>query len=167
MIYRDWARSRARLHHDWLHNRYLVFLASARDDLDDAGGRGVMNDDIADQLSQWWEKREQWAKWVIGAEDALSPRQYLDEPPLDTLPGYHKKWLGAVIHEFYCETCEIRSKTKAILDKLTEIDNLVTLCERQRDAGEARPERPGHLLAEKCHELSAQVSQLPHNVVLP
>ena len=172
MTYREWARSRARLHHDWLHNRYLVFLSSAKQDLDAATGcKNAINEELAEQVSQWWDKREQWTKWVAETEHAISPRQYLYEPPLDTLPEYHREWLGTLLHEEYCQASGIRDKTTSMLDKLAEIDTLVAMCEspeKRENAPESlRRERLGHLLAEKCHELSLLVSQLPHNVFLP
>lgn len=149
-----------------------MFLASAKQDLDAATGcRNAINEELADQLSQWWDKRGQWTKWVAETEYALSPKQYLDEPPLDMLPACHKEWLGTLIHELYCQATGIRSKSTSMLAKLADIDRLVAMCEcheERENTPESLPrERIGHLLVAKCHELSLLVSQLPHNIVLP
>jgi hypothetical protein len=76
----DWNDLLAKLHHDWLQNRYLTFLKSWRDCLDDVEACGANREDVLEQLLQWESKRGAFSDLIGNAAEALSPRQFLHEP---------------------------------------------------------------------------------------
>ncbi|MCI0560964.1 MAG: hypothetical protein MN733_20960 [Nitrososphaera sp.] len=151
-----WLALRGQLNHDWLQNRYLTFLSARQTSLD---GRGLADQELRSRLLEWRSKRDHFETLIRSIEEALSPRQLLDERPLKEMPAETKAWLGPLIHELYCIRSGIRETTARLAGKVAEVDALVTtLTERHGNRGAAE-----HLY-QACQELSQTISELPSTV---
>lgn len=97
--------------------------------------------------------------FVRSAEEALSPRQLLDDVPLNALREEHKAWLGPLIHELYCVRTDIRQKGAHLEAQIAVVDILVTgIADGRGESGD------GAKLYQACYELSEAISALPSEV---
>ena len=126
----EWNNLRAKLHHDWLQNRYLTFLESWKDCFDDVEKCGSERNDVLEQLLQWKNKKENFQILINECEEALSPQQLLNEPPLNTMSDDNKEGLGEVIHALFCERTGIKDKTVDLQRRIDEVDEIVKIAER-------------------------------------
>ncbi len=165
--FEQWSNSRARLNHDWLQNQYLIFLAARQQDL----GAMVCGEEsrleVRAQLLEWEHQEKAFLELADQTEQALSPRQLLDLPPLDQLPLSEKAWLGDLIHELYCVRTDLRSRVAALRATIVTISGVVRDLANLENSKSTIPREawPAKLLAQ-CRRLSTLISELPHRVGL-
>ncbi len=160
----EWNNLRAKLHHDWLQNRYLTFLKSWKECFDNVETCGPNREDVLEQLLRWESKRSDFEKFIDNSIEALSPRQLLYAPPLNRMSEENKEWLGEVIHILYLSRTDIKNKVLELRSKVDEIDKIVYLiAHRLRDkivAGESTGEK----IVSTFIEFSKEISELPHEI---
>jgi hypothetical protein len=168
MKYCDWDRLRGKLNHNWLPKSFISFLKAEKDALNDPSL--LKNDIVAvlDQLQVWKTKQSSLLKFIKNAEEALSPRQLLDEHPLKNLSKEDRVWLGKVVHALYLRESGIKKKIKKLRNAILAVDGLVAFT-TTRLKGEqiCCPGNCGDDLLEKVIELSALISALPHAIHVP
>ena len=156
MRFQELARLRGQLNHDWLQNRYLTFLAARC-------GSGERYEWTAgydrERVLEWKSKVDEFRRLSEGLEEALSPCQLLEEPPLCHLAQEHKEWLGPLVHELYCTRVQIRKRVTVLNARIEAVDNLVGLI-----ASDGRTEVTAEQLYGACRELSAAISDLPNRI---
>ncbi|MFQ5686044.1 MAG: hypothetical protein ACE5GV_05230 [Candidatus Scalindua sp.] len=160
----EWNNLRARLHHDWLQNRYMTFLESWKDCFDDAEKCGSNKNDVLEQLLQWKNKKDAFQILINECEDALSPQQLLNEPPLDSMSDENKKWLGEVIHALFCIRTGIKDKTVDLQRSIDEVDEIVNTVERGLRSGNETKEAMGDEIISTFVNFSKKISELPHEI---
>ena len=160
----DWNTLRAKLHHDWLQNRYLTFLKSWKECFDDAYACGLNRNEVLDQLLQWRCKRDAFMKLLDEAEDALSPRQLLYEPPLNRMSKENKEWLGEVIHALYCGRTGIKDKGAMLNSMMAGIDRAVDAAAQFLKSGEPKKHSPQSRIVPLFSDFSRKISELPHEI---
>jgi len=160
----EWNNLRAKLHHDWLQNRYLTFLKSWKECFDDIDACGPDKEDVLEQLLQWNEKRDAFKRLIDNAEEALSPRQLLTEPPLDRMSGENKEWLADVIQVLYLARTNIKNKVLELELKIDEIDKIVdTIAHVLKGEMESNDSR-GERVISAFTDFSKEISELPHEI---
>lgn len=156
----DWNHLRSVLHHDWLQ-KYITFLHARRDTLDEVSqGKAEWREDIKEQFLEWRGKAGLFKTLIDSCEEALSPRQLLNELPLSSMPQENKEWLGEVIHGLYLERTQIKTAAASLKTLLEAVDaayeNLL--------GGRCDKGSPVGLFIDKITELSKAISKLPHNI---
>lgn len=160
----EWNNLRARLHHDWLQNRYLTFLKSWKECFDDVDKCGSNKNDVLVQLLQWSSKKESFQKLINECEDALSPQQLLHEPPLDSMSDENKEWLGEVIHALFCIRTGIKDKTINLQREIDDIDGIVKIVEQRLRGENETKSSIGDKIISKFVNFSKEISELPHEI---
>lgn len=160
----DWNNLRARLHHDWLQNRYLTFLKSWKKCFDDIKACNSNTKDILEQLLQWKKKREAFQTLINECETALSPRQLLYEPPLDRMSEENKEWLGEVIHALYCARTGIADTVVRLQSMLYEVDKCVDTAAKRLRGENGIKDFTGEMLILAFSNFSKEISELPHEI---
>jgi hypothetical protein len=160
----EWNNLRARLHHDWLQNRYLTFLKSWKVCFDDVDKCGLNKNDVLEQLLQWKNKKEMFQILINECEDVLSPQQLLNVPPLDTMSDENKEWLGEVIHALFCERTGIKDKTVNLQRKIDDIDKIVKIVERSLRGENETKGAIGDEIISTFVNFSKEISGLPHEI---
>lgn len=160
----NWNNLRAKLHHDWLQNRYLTFLKSRRDCFDNTDACIEDREEVFEQLLQWRDKRELLESFINNTEDALSPRQLLYEPPLDRMSDENKEWLGEVIHALYLTRTGIRNKVVELDAMLVELDGIVEMAEQGLKGERTSKKSSGDKIVSAFTQLSRKISELPHTI---
>lgn len=164
----DWNNLRARLHHDWLQNRYLMFLMARAEYLDDAV---VENEqaraDIIEQFIDWQNKERDFEVLIDEAKDALSPAQLIDEYPLNRMSEENKAWLKELVHALYVERTGIKEMSNRLGEKLDSISQLFSLLSRvlKGENSELRGKagkHPFQRFHKEIQEFSRMISALPH-----
>jgi len=160
----EWNNLRARLHHDWLQNRYMTFLKSWKACFDNVEACGQNSEDVLKQLLQWKTKRHAFVTFINSLEEALSPMQLLHEPPLNRMKEEDKNWLGEVIHSLYLARTGIKDKISELKEKMMEIDEIVdSVAESLIDRIESGYPR-GESIISAFNQLSKEISKLPHEI---
>ncbi len=160
----EWNKLRAKLHHDWLQNRYLTFLKSWKDCFDDVETCGPDRVDVLEQLLQWESKRGSFNDLISNAEEALSPRQLLYEPPIDRMSEENKEWLGDVIHALFCARTSIGNKMLELKLKMDEIDKIVDTITRALRGEMESDDSRGEKVISIFSDFSKEISELPHEI---
>jgi len=160
----EWNNLRARLHHDWLQNRYLTFLESWKDCFDDVRKCGSNKNDVLEQLMQWNSKKEPFQILINDCEVALSPQQLLNEPPLDSVSDENKEWLGDVIHALFCARTNIKDKTQNLQRNIDKVDEIVNTVERGLRGENETRESMGDEIISAFVDFSEEISELPHEI---
>lgn len=168
----DWQQLRDALNHHWLRSEFprhteafMVRLMAREPDLR--------------RLGEFAE--EDWVKWIVNrddvfklldsAEDALSPRQLLDRPPLAGCDAETKGWLGALVHALWLVRTRIREKVRSARDALNDADALYRrldpllrgagtsdVCRLRESSGEFRK------FVSAVERLSESIHQLPQRI---
>lgn len=121
----DWNKLREKLNHDWLPKKYINFLNAWAENIDEILiAKEAVPDDVVSQFKAWQEKQKDFDVLINAAEEALSPRQLVDEYPLSKMREDSKAWLKEVIHILYCERTKIKDKVKDLQKQYQRI------CER-------------------------------------
>ena len=160
----EWNNLRARLHHDWLQNRYLTFLESWKECFDDVEKCGSNRNDVLEQLLQWKNKKKGFQVLIDDCEMALSPQQLLNEPPLSKMTDENKKWLGEVIHALFCVRTGIKDKTVNLQRKIENIDGIVKIVEQRLRSKNETKEAMGDKIISAFVDFSRKISDLPHEI---
>ncbi len=160
----EWNNLRSKLHHDWLQNRYLTFLKSWKECFDDIDTCGPDRNDILEQLLQWKKKRNIFKRLIDNAEEALSPRQLLYEPPLDRMSDENKEWLGEVIHALYLARTGIENKVLELRLKIDEIDKIVDSIAHALKGEMESDDSSGERIILLFSDFSKKISELPHEI---
>lgn len=156
----DWNNLRAKLHHDWLQ-KYFVFLTARYEILDEvASGREEWRADIKEQFIEWKDKKDLFKTLLNECEEALSPRQLLNEPPLDKMAKEDKEWLGEVIHALYLE----RTGIKDSLTSLNTLFNEVNTAFGDILQGKSDKPSPSKDFIDTLTKFSRAISKLPHSI---
>lgn len=166
----DWNKLRAKLHHDWLQNRYLTFLMARAEYMDGIiDGRASVSEDILEQFTGWKDKTEDMHKLINEAVYALSPAQLLDEYPLNRMAEENKKWLKEVVHSLYVERTGMKETSEKLTEKFSIVSELYAFLLRilkgennglRQKAGEP----PFKRFYNEVQEFSKVISSLPHEV---
>ena len=160
----EWNNLRAKLHHDWLQNRYLTFLKSWKDCFDDVEACGQEREDVLEQLLQWENKRDAFKRFIDNSEEALSPKQLLYEPPLNRMTEENKEWLGEVIHALFLARTGIKNKASEFRVKMDEIDKIVDTIARALRVEAESADSTGEKIISTFIEFSGEISDLPHEI---
>ena len=161
----EWNNLRAKLHHDWLQNRYLTFLKSWKECFDNPAVCREDKEDVLDQLLQWKSKRDLFRDFLDCAEEALSPRQLLYKPPLEIMSEENKEWLGEVIHALFCSRTHIKDKVLQLQTAMNEIDSVIDNISYTLKKGEKTSENnSGERVITLFVNFSRAISQLPHEI---
>lgn len=158
MTIEAWLAKRAQLNHYWLQNEYMTFLFARRRDLDVGG---AVPQRLVQRLAEWSTHKNEMEALLGEAEDALSPRQLFNQPPLDMLLELHRDWLMPLTHELYCERSGIRKAVADIGAKIIEVDELVT-----RIGSNVAEKETGTKLYDRCRVLSSLITALPSEIQL-
>ena len=166
----EWNSLRAKLHHDWLQNRYLTFLMARVEYMDNALAENKpVRADIIEQFTDWKTKINDIEKLIDETVEALSPAQLIDEYPLNRMAEDNKAWLGEVVHALYIERTGIKAMIRELGEKLDSISELFSLLARilKGENSELRDkarEHPFQRFHKKIQEFSKLISALPHEV---
>jgi hypothetical protein len=155
----SWLWRRDVVNHDWLMNRFQVFLRAHRDELDSAT---TLEPHLQDRLSEWSKKLPELRALAADAPDALSPVQLFDQPPLDRLPKAQRSWFQPTIERLYRASPSLGDKLSVVEEKIRQVDRRVSELSLGSDQGGA-----GTRLYRACSELSGAISALPAQVQLP
>jgi len=164
MIITEWNNLRARLHHDWLQNRFLTFLESWKNCFDDVEKCGANKDDVLEQLLQWKNKKDAFQILINNCEDALSPQQLLNEPPLTSMSDENKEWLGDVIHALFSARTGIKDKTQKLRRDIDKADEIVKIVEQRLRGENGTNEAMGEKIISAFVDFSREISELPHEI---
>jgi len=165
----EWKNFRAKLHHDWLQKYFTLFDARA-DEMDESiKGKRVVRADIFKQFAVWQDKEHDFKVLIAETVDALSPKQLLDEHPLNRMSGENKTWLGELIHALYIERAKIKDKINELNSKFASIAESHTILMRllKGENNELRKRAgdwPIKRFYENLKEFSRMISLLPHEV---
>jgi len=162
----EWNNLRAKLHHDWLQNRFLTFLTSWKDCFN--GSEDCKNErhDILEQLLKWKDRKKDFKKLIDNIEEALSPRQYVYEYPLNTMADEDKEWLGEVVHVLYCNRTDIKNKTTSLQSLLEEVDRYIDITAQVLKGEKKAGKSQGDKIILLVSEFSRSISELPHEIQL-
>jgi len=160
----EWNNLRARLHHDWLQNKYLTFLESWKDCFGDVETCGSNRNDVLEQLLQWKNKKESFQILINECEMALSPQQLLNGPLFDSMSGENKEWLGEVIHALFCVRTDINDKTVNLQRKIDEVDEIVKIVEQSLRGDNGKKSSMGEEIISAFSKFSRAISELPHEI---
>lgn len=167
----EWNNLRAKLHHDWLQKYFTLFDARA-DEMDvSIKGKRAVRSDIFKQFAVWQAKEQDFKVLVEETVDALSPKQLLDEYPLNRMSEENKAWLGELIHALYLERTKIKDKISELNVKFASISEthpiLMRLLKGENDELRKRAgEQPIKRFYEDLKEFSRMLSLLPHGVLV-
>lgn len=170
MKYIVWEKKRAKLHHDWLKNSYMMFLNARAESLDDAvKSCSAIREDVVEQFFEFKYRTIDLENLIDETVTSLSPAQLVEEYPLCNMDGDNKKWLAEVIHTLYCKRTGIEKKVEEIKFKLLSIKdlyNLLVLIVNGKSGGllEKAGEKPFIKLRFEIQELSMMITSLPHEV---
>lgn len=166
----DWNNLRARLHHDWLQNRYLTFLMARAEYLDNAiVEKEQVRADIIEQFIDWQNQKEDFEALINDTKDALSPAQIIDEYPLNRMSEENKAWLKEVVHALYLERTGIKGTAKKLkknLNTISEFHALLSKIIKGENNGlrQKAGNRPFERFHKEVQEFSKMISSLPHEV---
>lgn len=168
MLFSEWDKQRSKLHHSWLLNKYVTFLKANKDLINSPLEMNGSDNDVLDQLLSWNTKKTAISDFINDADLSLSPRQLLNESPLDRLPEREKKSLAEVVHALFLQQSSI-SVTVSMLNKsFNEVDYMVALAAAHMKGELSSPSKScGDDLLQKVLELSALISALPHSIQIP
>lgn len=165
----EWNHLRTKLHHDWLQKYFTLFDARA-DEMDGSiKGKRAVRSDIFKQFAVWQAKEDDFKVLIEETVDALSPKQLLDEHPLNRMSEENKAWLGELIHALYLERAAIKDKISELNIKFASISEtypiLMRLLNGENDELRKRAgDRPIKRFYEDLKEFSRMISLLPHEV---
>jgi len=166
----NWNKKRARLHHDWLKNSYIMFLMARVEYLDNAiESRSSVRSDVIDQFLKFQDREIELEKLIGETVDSLSPAQLVYEYPLVSMEKDNKKWLAEVVHTLYCERTGIERKVEELKNKLQTIKNLYNLLAiiikgENGELLEKAGDKPFMKYRFEVQELSMMIASLPHEV---
>lgn len=164
----EWLKLRVKIHHDWLQNRYLTFLTAWGDHLNGEVSTPAERKELTDQLYRWKDKKQLLEILIDNAEVALSPRQLLDESPLNVLAENDRRWLGEVIHELYCVRTRIREKVNNLEAMLEKADMAVLqMGNKLQGVKISKDEVTGEELVQIFTLFSKAISALPQEIQIP
>lgn len=170
MKYSEWNNIRARLHHDWLKNRYLIFLMARAEYLDNIiESHKDIREDIIEQFVELQNRVVDFEALIDGTVDSLSPAQLLDEYPLDRMSEENRKWLSEVVHALYCDRTGIKKKIAEIKKKFNSVQDMYLLLAKLlkgKNGGllEKAGKQPFMKFRFEIQEFSIMLSSLPHQV---
>lgn len=168
MLFSEWNKQREKLHHSWLLNIYITFL-KANADIINCPAIDIVNvGNVLDQLLSWNTKKQALFNLILSAVEATSPRQLLDEIPLNRLPEPENKWLAEVIHSVYLKQSSILQTVDQLKITFKEVEELIARATAQLKGDVATPiVTCGDELLQKASVLSSQISALPHTIQIP
>lgn len=153
----EWLRLRARFRHDWLENRFLTFLYAEESRLAAAPSD---RETMLARVNEWCEQRNTLLDILESAEDALSPAQLLDAPPLDAIPTPRASALRSLIHRDFQERSNVSKAVDEARARLRDVDDVVAAL-HNGDVAELLPQ-----LREAVTDLDAAVSRIPTRILL-
>ncbi len=165
----EWKNLRAKLHHDWLQKYFTLFDARA-DEMDGSiKGKRAVRADIFKQFVVWQTKEHDFKVLIEETVDALSPKQLLDEHPLNRMSEKNKTWLGELIHALYLERAEIKNKISELNVKFAAISETHAILTRllkgeNNELRKSSGDWPIKRFYEDLREFSRMISLLPHEV---
>lgn len=110
------------VNHDFLKNRFLIFLAANKDVIYVQTSSEYILNRIC-EIVPYYEKIDEL---LDNAEDALSPVRLIEElSPFVNMPIEDKAWLKAICHELFCNDSGIRINIDALRQTLCEIKQCV------------------------------------------
>lgn len=162
-----WQMRRSALNHNWLQNRYLVFLVAVLQYATDGFSDPSFELRVLDGLREWDSHRADLGL-LLGSPDEMGPRQLLAKHPLDRLGEADQAWVGDVAHYCWMSRGRIEVLFQQASTLLALADRLYWgLVETAARAGATEDTR---WLSSKesigrfhsaCSELSQAISRLP------
>ena len=165
-----WTNRRSMLHHDWLQNSYRNFISARIEYLNDVLVlKQSARVDILDQLFEWEDKKVELIELIDATVEALSPRQLVDEHPLNVMPEESKTWLKEILHALYLERTHIEDTVASIRNMFDAVCAMHTklMCLLNGENGALRVElgdAPFTKFRDMVQEFSKMISALPHEV---
>ena len=120
-----WQQRREELNHAWLTNQFLVShvrgsllvnLTSHNPDHE------VLKEFAELDWPTWAQRRDELATLLDSAEQSLSPRRLLDQPPLQNAPPKTKAWLSGAVHAMWLARTGFHGKLSAAKKALADVD---------------------------------------------
>jgi hypothetical protein len=120
-----WDMLRTSINHDWLPKTYLNFLNAWAENIDEMIiENALIPYEVVAQFISFRDMKERLRMLISSTVEALSPRQLVDEYPLNNMAEDHKIWLKEVIHALYCD----RTGIKKTVDELQTL--FESICEQ-------------------------------------
>lgn len=170
MKYNDWSNLRAKLHHDWLKNRYLTFLMARAEYLDNIiESHKPVREDVSAQFIEFQNRVADFKSLIDAAVDSLSPAQLLDEYPLNRMSAENRKWLSEIVQVIYCERTGIKKEVVEMKEKLNLIHDMHMLLSsllKGKNGGlqEKAGRRPFMKYRFEMQEFSMMLASLPNKI---
>lgn len=158
MNFDSWNNYRVKLNHDWLQNRYLIFLKAFKKT------RSYDADNILQKLLTWRKKMASFSILITEAVEALSPKQLVEAPPLIMLSVEDRLWLGEVVHALYCERTRIEDEISSVQEKMQAADNMITKISKSLRKQSIVTDSDKDKLFSTLEEFSNSISALPHRI---
>ena len=118
----NWQKRRSALNHDWLKNQFMPAFAKFINVID---GRvidpGFLPLFLASLCADWESHRRELAALIQSFEDAMSPKNFFDQPPLKVCTGF-TNWLPQLTHELWATRQSARESTAGAREHLESAD---------------------------------------------
>jgi hypothetical protein len=98
LLGRDWQLRRSALNHDWLQNRYMVFLLAVLGYVSEKFDDPEFEQEAMPKLREWESHRREVQELLGSCCEDLSPRQLFSMPPLACMTDLDRGWLSEVSH---------------------------------------------------------------------
>jgi hypothetical protein len=162
-----WQMRRSALNHNWLQNRYLVFLLALRQCAIDGFSDPGFEARALEGLREWEAHRVEFDA-LLGSPDAMGPRQLLAIPPLDRLGETDRAWVGDVAHNCWMSRGRIEvlfqqaNALRELADRLygEVVETFARARATESHFGLSSRESIGRFHS-ACSELSQAISRLP------
>ncbi|MEW8051849.1 MAG: hypothetical protein AB2809_15895 [Candidatus Thiodiazotropha sp.] len=120
-----WQQQREKLNHAWLTNEFLVshVRGSLLANLTSHNPDQERLKEFAElDWPTWTQRRDELATLLNSAEESLSPRRLLDQPPLQDEAPKTKAWLSGVVHAMWLARTGFHGKLSDAKKALADVD---------------------------------------------
>lgn len=161
MTNKEWNGERSRLGSHGRLQSYKTLLSARQVMLDNHVKRNVeLREDIKRQFMAWLDILPLYTALIENSETALSPRQLLSEPPLNTMHVGDQEWLGVVIHALFLGRTSILQQALSIKSLLGQANSAFNEIHERSSSRES----PTNYFLETIKALDAAITALPNNI---
>lgn len=166
---KEWQETRRRFSHDWLRNKLLVAVGKG---VNVAAGK--IEDPEFEQrflgrvLPEWESRKGDAVRLAATVEPALSPRRWMERPPLDRLRAEDREWLGHVAHNVWLSESHVGSWRDRVVNAVQQADrryaSLRALVPPRAIRGRPEMEKALADFREACAELATAIGDWPARI---